>query len=103
MRNGPPLTRVELIDASMSCFTLGLISLLPVIGLPIAVLVLSRARGIRRREAGMWNPARRYLFWGQVCASWGAGISTLAAVIVGMIAAFNSSTYHVLRPDWWPW
>ena len=85
------LSRVELIETSMRCFVLGLFSLLPVIGLPIAALVWMMNWRIQRRAAGAWNPAERYLRGGCVCASWGAFLSSLTAIVLGMIAAVSAA------------
>jgi hypothetical protein len=90
MNNKPPLNRIELINSSLRCFTLGVFSLLPIIGLPIAAMVLARIWSIRRRSKGIWNPAERYLHWSGIFASWGAGFSSLAAVVFGMFTAI----YH---------
>jgi len=90
MNNPPPMNRAELIDRSLRCFVLGLWSLLPIIGLPIAAFVLMQNWRIQRRSRGMWNPAERFLRWACICASLGAGLSSLAAIVIGMLAALHS-------------
>lgn len=90
MNSPPPMTRIELIHGSVSCFVLGLFSLLPVIGLPFAMVALARGWSIRRRSRGLWNPAERYLKWSGNCASWGAALSTITAITLGLLVALAS-------------
>jgi len=90
MKTPPPLNRAELIDRSLRCFVLGLWSLLPIIGLPIAVLALMQNWRLHRRARGMWNPAERFLWWSWICATLGAGLSSLAAIVIGMLASIKS-------------
>jgi hypothetical protein len=67
----PPLTKVEMIEFSMSCFRWGLFGLLPLIGIPMAVRALLLYHRVKSSQAGVWNPARRYLRWGGICARMG--------------------------------
>jgi hypothetical protein len=67
----PPLTKVEMIERSMSCFRWGLLGLLPVIGIPMAVHSLLLYYRVKSSQAGVWNPAQRYLRWGSICARLG--------------------------------
>jgi|GEM_PF-4574320 len=87
--------RVELIDRSMTCFILGLLSILPFIGLPLAVAALTRYWQVKRlvRKTGdfEWNPAERYAHWGSVLAAWGGSISLLASITIGMLLAIAQS------------
>jgi hypothetical protein len=85
--NAPPSIRIEMIRRSMRCFVLGLFGLLPIIGLPFAVMVLVENWRLKSRFGAAWNPAGRYLRMGCLCASWGAGLSSLAAVFLGLMAA----------------
>jgi hypothetical protein len=86
MKSRPPLTKIEMIERSMSCFTLGLFGLLPVIGIPMSVMSLAQARRVRRGQGAMWNPAQRYLFWGTLCARAGLWPFLIIAVLVGVAA-----------------
>jgi hypothetical protein len=63
-----PLSKIEMIEQSMRCLTLGLFGLLPIIGMPMAVMAMFRYRRVKRGQGAMWNPASRYLFWGGQCA-----------------------------------
>jgi ABC-type Fe3+ transport system permease subunit len=80
----PPQARIEIIQCSMQCFVLGFVALVPLVGLPVGVWVLMRYWRVKRRYGFKWNPARRYLHWGCVCASLGAGISSLIALVLGL-------------------
>jgi hypothetical protein len=91
MKTPPPPLRVEIIERSLRCFILGLFSLLPVIGLPLAAVVLVENWRIKSRAGAAWNPAGRYLHWACRCACWGAGISSLAALVLGLMAANSAS------------
>ena len=51
-----PKIRIEIIERSEKCFWLGLFSLIPVLGLPLAVMSLGHNHRIRRLGAGQWNP-----------------------------------------------
>lgn len=54
------LKRIEAINRSLRGFTLGLISLLPVIGIPFAVAALAQGRRATRLSGREWNPAGHY-------------------------------------------
>ncbi len=92
MKSGGPL-RVVLIDKSLACFFLGLFSVLPFIGLPLAVAALTRywqiKRLLRQEKDFAWNPAERYAHWGSVLAAWGGAISVLASITIGMLLAIS--------------
>ena len=67
----PPPPKVEMIESSLRCFRLGLLGLLPVIGIPMAIRSLLLHRRVKRSQTGDWNPAHRYLRWGAICARMG--------------------------------
>ena len=78
------LTKVEVIEGSLKCFRSGLLSLVPVVGIPVAVRVIVRYVRIKRGKGDLWNPAQRYLFWGGQSAACGL---LLNLVVTGLIAA----------------
>jgi hypothetical protein len=90
MNGSPTPAKVQLIEGSMRCFVLGLVSLIPIIGLPLGAVVLALNFRLRSRHREVWNPAERYLKWGCICASWGAMLSSLAAIFIGLFAAISS-------------
>ena len=79
----PPFDKVQVIERSLRCFAFGIIGLLPVIGMPFAVIAIGNFTQVKRREGSVWNPAGRYLGIGSLCATAGLGLSLL---IVSAIA-----------------
>jgi hypothetical protein len=87
----PPrqLNKVEIIERSISCFELGLWSLLPLIGLPMAFLSLVHYFGMHGEQAGLRNPANRLRQWGLFFAALGvAEFVAVFLVIAGFIVAY---------------
>jgi hypothetical protein len=83
MKPHPPLTKIEMIERSMSCFELGLLGLIPLIGIPMAVMSLVQYRRVKLGQGALWNPAERYLFWGGQCAF----VGLLPILIIVVFAA----------------
>jgi hypothetical protein len=81
MNSSASMAKIEMIERSMSCFMLGLFALLPVIGIPMAVMALAQYRRVKLGQGAMWNPAHRYLFWGVLCARLGLWPIVIAAVL----------------------
>jgi len=71
----PPAARVRTLERSVSCFVLGLLGLLPVVGFPLALFALMAFRRVCLEQAGEWNAARSYLLWGFALGALGALIS----------------------------
>jgi hypothetical protein len=73
MKTEPTITtkKLEMIKASIRCLVLGLLSLLPVIGVGYAVFALWYSFSARRKERAFWNPARPHRVIGLICASFG--------------------------------
>jgi hypothetical protein len=82
MKSRPPLTKIEMIDRSMRCFELGLLGLLPLIGIPMAVMSMLHYQRVKHDQGDMWNPAQRYLFWGGLCARVGLLPALILAVLI---------------------
>jgi purine-cytosine permease-like protein len=82
----PAMDKVEAIQCSLRCFTVGLFGLLPLLGIPFAIVALADYFKVRRGFAGQWNPAQRYLTWGVATALCGAFLTiVIAVVLVGVI------------------
>jgi hypothetical protein len=84
------MSKIELIERSVRCFTLGLFSFLPVIGVVTALLCLDQRQRVKRAQGDTWNPAQHYLFWAAV-SSW-VGIlllipEALAVFLIALSAA----------------
>jgi hypothetical protein len=76
------MDRVELIKKSLRCFVLGLLALLPILGLPMAVLALATIHSVTRRQGQEWNPAQQYLLWGRALAWWGGFVSLVLFTLI---------------------
>jgi hypothetical protein len=86
------MTKIEMIERSLRCFDYGLIGLLPVIGIPMAIISAYQYGRVKRGQGEMWNPAHRYLFWGGFCARIGLSLFLLIPVvlaIIGLVWNFN--------------
>jgi hypothetical protein len=87
------MDKIQTIRLSLRCFVFSLFGLMPIIGLPLAVLALVDARDVHRRSQLPWNPADRYLIIGTVLGPIGIIISflaiCLAAAIIYKIATDN--------------
>jgi ABC-type phosphate transport system permease subunit len=89
MNAHPQLGRVEMIERSLRCFVLGLLGLIPVLGIPMSLMALRQHRLVMRVKRDTWNPAQRYLFWGAVCARMGLCILILASLAIAAIAVIE--------------
>jgi hypothetical protein len=63
--------KIQMLKNSLWCFACGLLGLLPVIGLPFAIVALWISGRVRVKEKQMWNAAQSYRIWGVVCAAGG--------------------------------
>jgi hypothetical protein len=81
MKARPPLTKIEMIERSMRCFVLGLFGLLPVIGIPMALMALRESSRVKFGQGAMWNPANRYRVWGGFCAGIALGPISVTLLI----------------------
>jgi hypothetical protein len=89
MKARPPLTKIEMIERSMRCLVLGLFGLLPVVGIPMALLALRESRRVKFGQGAMWNPANRYRVWGCVCARLGLWPILIIGILMLLIARFS--------------
>ena len=81
------MTKLRTIELSMRCFVFGLVSLIPILGLPLSVLALVTFRKLLSESAGQWNPAKYYWIWGAILGGIGGLISVLAfgAILVSLV------------------
>jgi hypothetical protein len=77
------MSQVRAIERSLRCFVYSLFGLIPGLGLGPALIALFHFRKAVSEAAGVWNPARRYLYWGFWLA--GFGIFLSLATFVGVI------------------
>lgn len=80
--------RIELIEASLRCFTCGMIGLLPVVGLPFAVSALFTHFRTWSLEGEEFNAGKRYLFYGFVLG-WIGGIMSLFGLVIFALLIFE--------------
>lgn len=73
MKDTPSIASVKLkmMKASTRCLGLGLLGLLPLIGVPFALLGLWSSFKARRLEKYFWNPAKPHRIIGLICAALG--------------------------------
>ena len=76
------MNKIKTIELSLRTFRLGVMSLLPVIGLPFGLLALHASRRCRANTLGEWNPAAGYLAWGIRLACFGVVISSLCFLVL---------------------
>ncbi|HEY5233820.1 MAG TPA: hypothetical protein VIK35_09840 [Verrucomicrobiae bacterium] len=85
--NTNAVAKIQMLKSSMKCFVFGLLSLLPVIGLPFALAALWISGRVRVKEKRLWNAARSYRIWGAVCAAAG----TIFWGFILMLVLFNAA------------
>jgi len=61
--------KIKMLQESMQCLTLGLLSFIPVLGFPFAIATLWISGQVRTREKLFWNPARPHRIIGTLCAA----------------------------------
>ena len=90
------MNRARAIDLSIWCCVLGAVSLLPLLGLPAALVAFGFYRSVRRTLAGAWNPAEQPLVVGFSLA-WIGLLISVVPVMFGAIALW-AAIYS--RPEW---
>jgi len=68
----PVAAKLRMMNESIRCLVLGVLSLIPIIGVGCAVFALWNSYSARRREKFFWNPAKAQRIIGLVFASLGA-------------------------------
>ena len=74
--------KIRMMRASFRCLVLGVLGLVPFIGLAFALAALWSSYCTRRQEQWFWNPAKPQRVLGLVCASLGALIWSVADTIL---------------------
>jgi hypothetical protein len=69
--NNDAIAKIRMMKDSILCFILGLLGLLPLIGIAFGIAALSVSAVARAGERRFWNPARPYRICGVVCAAVG--------------------------------
>jgi hypothetical protein len=74
--------KIKMINASLRCFTFGLLAILPIIGIAFGIAALILSARVRRQQKQLWNVARPYAVWGSICALWGILNWTFVIVVI---------------------
>ena len=83
MNSTVPYDKIHMIESSLRCFAFGIVALLPLIGIPFAVISISNFRSVFFSKGKLWNPAERYLRVGLACAA--AGILLHLLVVAAIV------------------
>lgn len=83
--NQTAMDKVDAIQCSLRCFVTGLFGLLPVLGLPFAIVALANYFKLRRGCRGQWNPAQRYVKWGVATALCGTFLTIVITIVLAGI------------------
>ena len=83
--NPASMDKIEVIQRSLRCFTLGLIGIVPLLGVPFALFALDNFRQVRRGLGTQWNPAQTYLRWGLATAISGLFLTVILTFVVAII------------------
>jgi hypothetical protein len=73
------MDRVRVIERSLRCYTMGWLSLVPLLGIIAAIRGIILYQRVRMEAGREWNPAGRYLMCGFVLAWVGSLLSILTA------------------------
>jgi hypothetical protein len=76
------MDKVRVIEGSLTCYALGWLSLIPVLGLVAAFVGLVEARSVIALSEGQWNPARKYLVAGRLLSGLGLLINGMPILLL---------------------
>ena len=76
------MDEIQAIKRSLRCFVFGLLALIPLLGLPLAVMAWRHGLAVERQFKHQWNPARLYLRWGTGLGLFGLLSSLLLLVLI---------------------
>ena len=83
--------KIKMLKGSLRCFVYGLLSLIPLFGLPFAIGALWISGRVRVAERNFWNAARPYRICGVVCAATGTIFWFCILSLIIYNAVFNSN------------
>jgi hypothetical protein len=76
-----PEMKIKVLKSSIRCLVLGLLGLIPVIGLPFALAALWVWGQVREQEKKFWNAAKPFRVWGVIIAAFGTVVSSIILII----------------------
>ncbi len=79
------MDKIRAMECSLRCFGFGLISLVPLVGVPAALIALYFFMQGHATAANEWNPAESYLQGGRFLALTGLLITLLTVLVVTAI------------------
>lgn len=88
MNSDNSFDKVQVIERSLRCFGNGLVGLLPVVGLPWAIIALGHFLAVSQHKGNIWNPAERYLGIGALCATLGLSLTLLIGGVIAIEISF---------------
>jgi hypothetical protein len=77
-----PAVKIRMMNASIRCLIFGLLGLLPLIGLPFALVAGWQSGQARSWEKYHWNPAQQIRITGLTCAVIGTMVWTIVDILV---------------------
>ena len=77
-----PAAKIKMMETSQRCLVFGLLGLLPIIGLPFALVAGWTSGQARALEKQFWNPARPLRILGLACAMVGVIVWTCVDIFV---------------------
>ena len=80
--NNDTSAKIKMMKASTRCLIIGMMALLPAIGLPFGLVALWISGRVRLQEKQFWNPAKPYRIIGVVCATVGTTLWTAILIFV---------------------
>jgi len=86
------MDKIRLINRSLRCFVLGLIGLVPIVGLPFALAAFIYGIATQRIAKGQVNPANRYLFLGRLFGLVGC-LLTVCICAIGWYISANKDMF----------
>ncbi len=78
----PATQRIAVIDDSLRAFLFAWFGLVPLVGLPFAIVALSLGFRAWRRETTVWNPAAGYRSAALWLGALGTGVGFFALVLI---------------------
>ncbi len=87
------MDKIRLIKRSICCFVLGLLGLIPVLGLPLALSAWICGAVTAHRTKGQFNPAKRYLDLGRWLGLLGFCVSIFIWMLGRYVAAHSEEFF----------
>lgn len=72
------LSKRQMLEGSLRCFALGWLALIPILGLPAALLAMVEFRRVIVHKEDSWNAGKGYLICGAALGGFGLVISLVS-------------------------